>query len=506
MSTLDFSSVVGSLTLSTILTTSLLAYITYVVLTALYNLTFHPLAKFPGPKLDGAFDFPRYWHMYKGNSAARFSSLHDQYGKVVRVAPNRLSFNSAQAFTDIYAAKGSDGYPLAKDREQYTDPIDNKNISIVSADNTTHRKQRRVMTYAFSPTALREQEAIVHSYCDLLISRLHSQISSLQNGKVDMVRWLNFTTFDIIGDLAFAESFHCLETGENSLWMTAIFQNLKTAVSFRIVRGYPVVNFALKMLIRCVPSSVALIRKLRKDSKDKMARRLESDTERKDFTSHFLKHNNGAMTDNDLLNNASLFILAGSETSATLLSGLTYLLLTNPDSLEKVRAEIDNAFNNTSEMTFVKEAQLPYLQACIEETFRIYPPVPMELNRVTPPAGTTIDGIFVPGGKSVAVSHLGTYHSSLNFKDPLEFHPERFLGDKKYASDDLAALQPFSVGPRNCIGMNLAYAEIRSIATRVLWNFDMQLCAESERWMDQKMWLLWDKKPLMVKLAVRKRA
>lgn len=187
------------------------------------------------------------------------------------------------------------------------------------------------------------------------------------------------------------------------------------------------------------------------------------------------------MTDNDLLNNASLFILAGSETSATLLSGLTYLLLTNPDSLQKVRAEIENAFNNTTEMTFVKEAQLPYLQACIEETFRIYPPVPMELNRVTPPVGTTIDGIFVPGGvshyqlfslligvqqkkehseankhqpqKSVAVSHLGTYHSSLNFKDPLEFHPERFLGDKKYASDDLTALQPFSVGPRNCIGM-----------------------------------------------------
>ena len=106
------------------------------------------------------------------------------------------------------------------------------------------------------------------------------------------------------------------------------------------------------------------------------------------------------MTDENLLGNASIFILAGSETSATLLSGLMYLLLKNPDSMRKVRDEIDAAFNDPSEMTFVKEAQLPYLHACIEETFRIYPPIPMELNRTTPPEGATIDGIFVPGNVS----------------------------------------------------------------------------------------------------------
>ncbi|KAH7411026.1 cytochrome P450 monooxygenase-like protein [Cadophora sp. MPI-SDFR-AT-0126] len=489
-----------------ILLTSTLAYITYSLLTALYNLTLHPLAKFPGPKLDGAFDFPRYWYMYLGDSAARFTELHDQYGKVVRVAPNRLSFNTAQSFTDIYLSKGSDGYPLAKDREQYTDSIDPGLRNLVTLDNPTHKKHRRAMTYAFSPSAVREQEATVHSYCTLLMSRLKAQITDPSvKGKVDLVRWLNFTTFDIIGDLAFAESFHCLETGKNSLWMTAVFQNLKVATFMRIARGYPLLNFALQTAIKWSPSVAMTVTKLRKDSQDKMARRLASKTDRKDFTSHFLKHGEGIMTDKDLLGNASLFILAGSETSATLLSGLIYLLLKSPDCMQKVRDEIDAASNDVSEMTFVKEAQLPFLHACIEETFRVYPPVPMELNRVTPLEGATIDGIFVPGNKSVATSHLGTYHSSSNFKDPLEFHPERFLGDKRYAGDDLAALQPFSVGPRNCIGMNLAYAEIRSIVTRVLWNFDISLCAESEGWLDQKMWLLWDKKPLMVKLKDRNR-
>ncbi|KAG4424660.1 hypothetical protein IFR04_002193 [Cadophora malorum] len=500
---------IGIINLPLILLTSFLAYITYSLLIALYNMTLHPLAKLPGPKIYGAFDFPRYWDMYLGDSAARFADLHDQYGKVVRVGPDRLSFNTAQSFTDIYVTKRSDGYPLVKDKEQYSDTNEQIMNTIVTLDNPTHKKHRRVMTYAFSPAAVREQEDIVHSYCTLLISRLKEQIADPQiQGKVDLVRWLNFATFDIIGDLAFAESFHCLETGKNSLWMTTIFQNLKTGAFIRIAASYPLANFLLQTAIRLMPSVARLTRKLRKDSEDKMARRLALKTDRNDFTrsSHFLKHRDGVMTDENLLGNASIFILAGSETSATLLSGLMYLLLKNPYSMRKVRDEIDAAFNDISEMTFVKEAQLPYLHACIEETFRIYPPIPMELNRTTPPEGATIDGIFVPGNKTVATSHLGTYHSPRNFKDPLEFHPERFLGDKNYAGDDLAALQPFSAGPRNCIGMNLAWAEIGSIATRVLWNFDMELSAESERWLDQKMWSLWDKKPLMVKLKNRIRA
>ena len=141
------------------------------------------------------------------------------------------------------------------------------------------------MTYAFPPAAVREQEDIVHSYCTLLISRLKEQIADPQiKGKVDLVRWLNFATFDIIGDLAFAESFHCLETGKNSLWMTTIFQNLKTGAFIRIAAAYPLANFLLQTAIRLMPSVARLTRKLRKDSEDKMARRLALKTDRNDFT------------------------------------------------------------------------------------------------------------------------------------------------------------------------------------------------------------------------------
>lgn len=98
-----------------------------------------------------------------------------------------------------------------------------------------------------------------------------------------------------------------------------------------------------------------------------------------------------------------------------------------------------------------------------------------------------------------------TYQSSANFTDPKSFIPERWLPEvpERYRNDRKDALQPFSVGPRNCIGKNLAYFEIRSILTRMMWHFDMELCEQSRAWTQQKAYLMWDKPPLWVKLRNR---
>lgn len=103
----------------------------------------------------------------------------------------------------------------------------------------------------------------------------------------------------------------------------------------------------------------------------------------------------------------------------------------------------------------------------------------------------------------------------------MTFAPERWLGGERYSGDDLAASQPFSMGARGCIGkvsshyfisgpksltykQTLAYAEIRSILTRIIWNFDMELKEDSMNWGDQKVYTLWHKSPLNIKLWARK--
>ena len=124
------------------------------------------------------------------------------------------------------------------------------------------------------------------------------------------------------------------------------------------------------------------------------------------------------------------------------------------------------------------------------------------MQRITSPQGNVIAGKFVPGGTSVSVSHWSCYHSADNFLDPYKFVPERWLGDERYIDDNKRALQPFSLGPRNCLGTNLAYAEMRVILARLLWNFDIELCEESNNWAEGiKVFMIYQRPPLRVKLT-----
>jgi aspirochlorine biosynthesis cytochrome P450 monooxygenase len=125
-----------------------------------------------------------------------------------------------------------------------------------------------------------------------------------------------------------------------------------------------------------------------------------------------------------------------------------------------------------------------------------------QLQRITGPEGNTIAGRFVPGGTLVTVCQKACNSSAENFRDPYEFVPERWLGDERYKDDRKKALQPFSLGPRNCIGMNLAYMEMRIILARLLWNFNMELCEESNNWADGvKVFMIYQRQPLLVKLT-----
>lgn len=103
------------------------------------------------------------------------------------------------------------------------------------------------------------------------------------------------------------------------------------------------------------------------------------------------------MSREELINTSELLIIAGSETTATLLSGLTYFLLKTPHTYAKVQEEVRSAFKSAEEITLTSTGQLPYLQACLEEALRMYPPVPIALPRRTKPEGAMISGHFVPG-------------------------------------------------------------------------------------------------------------
>jgi len=97
--------------------------------------------------------------------------------------------------------------------------------TLTMADDANHSRQRRALAYSFSQKALIEQEHIVNGYVDVFIKKLGDL--GKKGEEFNLVNWLNFTTFDIIGDLAFGEPFGCLDNGQFHEWVALIFETVK---------------------------------------------------------------------------------------------------------------------------------------------------------------------------------------------------------------------------------------------------------------------------------------
>ncbi|KAG5659484.1 hypothetical protein KAF25_002043 [Fusarium avenaceum] len=475
----------------------------YSVSLAVSNVLFHPLAKYPGPVFRRASKIPYLAAMWTGYHHHAMHQLHEKYGPIVRIAPNNLSFINPQAWKDIYAHKKTRDQEMIKDPEFYVRNPDAP--TIVNGNHEEHARYRRLYSPGFSARSLREQEPLIQNYVEMFIKGI-SRACERGETLVDMVQWFNFVTFDIIGDLAFGEPFGCLENGATD-WLLKLNQIEEAQMQFRIIQHIPLLGrFARQIVNAMLPSdAVRGSEGHRKLTYEKVARRVSNNAHRPDFMDHILRQPQGkGFTFQEMLSNSATLIQAGSETTATLLSGALFLLLQHPDKMEKLVNELTTAFKNGNEMTIENTSHLPYLAAVLEEGLRLYSPAVPGFPRRVPEGGASIDGEYVPGGTSVAVNHYAAYHSPLNFTRPQEFIPERFIDLDAFPDDKREVLQPFSVGPRNCIGKSLAYAEGRLILGRALWHFDMRLSDNSERWMrDQKGYVTWLRPEMQVYVRLR---
>lgn len=94
---------------------------------------------------------------------------------------------------------------------------------------------------------------------------------------------------------------------------------------------------------------------------------------------------------------ASVLVVAGAETTATTLSAVTYLLLSNPSKMSKLLAEVRGTFKHDSEITIATVNQLDFMLACLNEAMRLFPPIPIGLPRIVPGQGRSIGGHYIPG-------------------------------------------------------------------------------------------------------------
>ncbi|XP_010520223.1 PREDICTED: cytochrome P450 86A1 [Tarenaya hassleriana] len=220
-----------------------------------------------------------------------------------------------------------------------------------------------------------------------------------------------------------------------------------------------------------------------------------------DLLSRFLKKRDvdGNSIPKEVLQRIALnFVLAGRDTSSVALSWFFWLVMNHPQVEEKIVREISTVLRETrgddrrkwteEPLVFDEADRLVYLKAALAETLRLYPSVPQDFKYVVED-DVMPDGTYVPRGSTVTYSIYAIGRmKSIWGKDCLEFRPDRWLsadGDRFEPPKDGYKFVAFNAGPRTCLGKDLAYLQMKSVASAILLRY--RLCPVPGHRVQQKM-------------------
>lgn len=438
--------------------------------------------------------------MVSGALPHEVKKIHDQYGDVVRVAPNELSFTNPAAWRDIHTRN------FQRPREYKDKPPGKKAENLISADESDHTRFRKILAPAFSEKSIQEQQPVIKGYIALLIQKLHEAIeqdASENATVVDVLKWFNYTTFDIIGGVLWGSSFGCLDEVRSHPWLQVISQ-FKAALIAGAFKFYPPFDDIIMLITP--KSALAGLMEIWKTTEEKIADRLATDNPYTDVIAHVIAANESAsdlhMSFEEIEVNAMMIVVGGSESVTTVLTGIINYLIRSPSKLQILVDEIRLSFKTEDAIDITSLSRLPYLTAVVNEGLRLCPTIPDGMRRQISVGGASVAGHYLPGGTVVSIPQWAAYQARGNFHSPTCFIPERWLPDRLdkasvYMQDRKDAFQPFSLGPHNCPGQNLAWLEMRLILARMVWNFDIEIAPGTElpKWDEQSIYWFWDKQP-----------
>ncbi|KAJ1326743.1 aspirochlorine biosynthesis cytochrome P450 monooxygenase [Microdochium nivale] len=457
--------------------------VAYTVGTIVYRIWLHPLSKIPGPKLLAATDLPTMLRMLvQLRMSENAVQLHRKYGPIVRVGPDRVIIDGSIAWTQVFGVRSTSEADEFGKIPGYLIPNDHK--SLIAAPPTIESRARKQET-------------------------------------LDIVHWFNYVTFDMIGDLTFADSFGSME-GDTS-FVDNLFLALQGLSIGVFLNWFPWMKVPMLLLMGpklMVAQKAGLANEqlghIKAQGRMAMDESIK-ESGRRDFSTYMLRRGKGGeeiLSPDEVMINSTLLVLAGSETTATALSGAIFFL-SRPENASKLQRLVDELcvkFSSESAIDITSTANLEYLMAVIEETMRMYPPAAALTPRQSP--GAEVGGHWLPKGTIIHFNSKATHRNPDYFRDPDTFVPERWLSAShpfhvsRYDSDRNDVFKPFSAGARDCIGKNLAYAEMRTILSRLIFRFEFEVLPGQDDWMAKQTNspIVWMKEGLDVRPSLRKLA
>ncbi|CAI6236601.1 unnamed protein product [Periconia digitata] len=463
----------------------------YAILRCTYLLWFHPLSRFPGPRLAAISNT---WYAYawlSGKYPFITAKAFEKYGDVVRIAPNEVIFITPQAYHDIYSTP-KPGRPVFLKSDMHDEGKIHTSV-FSERDPEKHRAIRRVLDGAFKVGMLKQYQP----YIDQHLAKFANKVEGFQKG-FNLTEWLEWLYLDIGGSVTFNHDYDCMVEGRDDplletmsdvgWWMTVRF------VMLRFPLFYPLHVFLLPI------KALLSYRNILRSTDLAITRRLERSKELqdRDYLSVALDDEQFSQSRDFLTKNASIFVFGHVESSAVITAAF-YFLMNNPVSFQRLTREIRSEFSSSDSITDEALRQFPWLDAVINETMRLHTNVPYGLPRISP--GASVDGDYISKGCVVSSSAFATTHSSRYFAKPWEYRPERWLPstheyyEEVFSSDDRKAFRPFGLGARKCIGQSVAMLMMRMVLAKLCFEFDLEMTNKGEvEWnRDLRLFSLWRK-------------
>lgn len=145
--------------------------------------------------------------------------------------------------------------------------------------------------------------------------------------------------------------------------------------------------------------------------------------------------------------------------------------------MHKLQAEVRNEFKTVHDIHGERLLQLPFLNACVQETLRLLPPANGKTAQRTAP-GSMIADTFIPAGTLVSADIYSIQRTPLYWADPASFRPERWTDNgpgSLYENDTRAAYRPFLIGTRACIGRRMALQSLRFITAKLAFSYGFEM-------------------------------
>ncbi|CAG7561048.1 unnamed protein product [Fusarium equiseti] len=406
----------------------------------IYRLYLSPIAGVPGPKLAALTFFYEFYYdaICRGRFLWKIQELHRQYGHIVRINPYEVHINDANFYDEIYA----NGPHRPRNKVRFMSTHDESMFDSFKAE--THRVRRAALSGSFSKQSIRALEPrILDTICQLT-----SRMSNL-NGTEEVVNLkalYSGLTMDVIAQHCFGESMDNMKQDKFGKELLDFFHEMPQAHPigrmfpwlFDIIQKVPI-SFLAKMDPKLQPLA-DYDKKISGQISDVLAKE-KQDGIRTVF--HEMRDSKQLPEADKTLvrfkSEAAIFLGAGTETTAAALTTLSFHLAENPDLLARLREELKTVMG--APITVAKLEQLPYLTRMSASSYLI----------------------------DTDEEH---------YPDPFRFDPERWMHGKASLSRHFV---PFCKGSRQCIGMNLAYAELYLTVAKVFSRFDMELVRTSRR-------------------------